>query len=96
MISENRELTISQLCAPENIVPIQNLINDYINEDTMYAKQPIELRNQRNYAVKSGLNGLLDIARMTYKESMEDSYQYVTELGRKVASSSAFFGLTYV
>jgi len=38
-----------------------------INEDTNYAKQPLELRNQRTYAVKSGVNGLLDVARTVYK-----------------------------
>ena len=51
-----------------------------INEDTTYAKQPLELRNQRTYAVKSGVNGLLDVARTTYKEAMEDVYQHANEL----------------
>jgi DNA mismatch repair protein MSH4 len=54
-----------------------------INEDTTYAKQPLELRNQRTYAVKSGVNGLLDVARTTYKEATEDAYQHCTELGRQ-------------
>jgi DNA mismatch repair protein MSH4 len=59
------------------------LINRVINEDTTYAKQPLELRNQRIYAVKSGVNGLLDVARTTYKEASEDTYQHYTELGRE-------------
>ncbi|KAL1654742.1 MutS protein msh4 [Didymella pomorum] len=71
------------LCAPENISPIQDLIDEVINEDTTYAKQPLELRNQRTYAVKSGVNGLLDIARTTYKEATEDAYQHCTELGHE-------------
>ncbi|KAF1965024.1 hypothetical protein BU23DRAFT_520237 [Bimuria novae-zelandiae CBS 107.79] len=74
---------IRELCAPENIVPVHDVINNYINEDTAYAKQPLELRNQRNYAVKSGVNGLLDVARTTYKEAMEDAYQHVTELSEE-------------
>ena len=74
---------ISQLCAPENVAPIQELIDHVINEDTTYARQPLELRNQRIYAVKSGVNGLLDIARTTYKEASEDAYQHCTELGRE-------------
>lgn len=72
----------NQLCAPENTVPIQDLIRSIINEDTTYAKQPLELRNQRTYAVKSGVNGLLDVARTTYKEAMEDAYQHAAELSR--------------
>lgn len=61
---------------------MQDLINSVINEDTIYAKQPLELRNQRTYAVKSGVNGLLDVARTTYKEATEDAYQHSTELSR--------------
>ena len=63
-------------------MPIQALIAEVINEDTTYAKQPLELRNQRTYAVKFGVNGLLDVARTTYKEATEDAYQHSTELGR--------------
>ncbi|KAH3954914.1 hypothetical protein HBH53_014490 [Parastagonospora nodorum] len=74
---------IRELCAPENIAPIQELIDLVINEDTTYAKQPLELRNQRVYAVKSGVNGLLDVARTTYKEASEDAYQHCSELGQE-------------
>ncbi len=65
--------------------PVQEIINRTINEDTTYAKQPLELRNQRTYAVKSGVNGLLDVARTMYKEATEDVYQHFTELGRKLS-----------
>ncbi|KAF2185031.1 hypothetical protein K469DRAFT_577714 [Zopfia rhizophila CBS 207.26] len=74
---------IRELCAPENVVPIQDLIDNVINGDTTYAKQPLELRNQRTYAVKSGVNGLLDVARTTYKEAMEDAYHHSTELNQE-------------
>ncbi|KAJ4312218.1 MutS protein msh4 [Neodidymelliopsis sp. IMI 364377] len=74
---------IREFCAPDNILPIQVLIDKVINKDTAYAKQPLELRNQRTYAVKSGVNGLLDVARTTYKEATEDAYQHCTELGRE-------------
>ncbi|KAF2474591.1 uncharacterized protein BDR25DRAFT_383924 [Lindgomyces ingoldianus] len=72
---------IRELCAPENVIPVQARIDAVINEDTSYAKQPLELRNQRTYAVRSGVNGLLDVARTTYKEAIEDAYQHSTELG---------------
>ncbi|KAF1845858.1 DNA mismatch repair protein muts [Cucurbitaria berberidis CBS 394.84] len=74
---------IRELCAPVNVAPIQEFINRVINEDTTYARQPLELRNQRTYAVKSGVNGLLDVARTTYKEATEDAYQHCTELGQE-------------
>lgn len=71
---------IRELCAPENVAVVQDLIDLVINEDTTYARQPLELRNQRTYAVKSGVNGLLDVARTTYKEATEDAFQHSTEL----------------
>ncbi|KAF2499524.1 hypothetical protein BU16DRAFT_274531 [Lophium mytilinum] len=76
-------VNIRELCAPENVVQVQNLIDAVINENTTYAGQPLELRNQRTYAVKSGVNGLLDVARTTYKEAMEDAYQHSTELSEE-------------
>lgn len=42
----------SQLCAPENYSRVAELITDTLNEDVAYSTQPIELRNQRVYAVK--------------------------------------------
>lgn len=75
---------IPKLCAPENVAPVQEFIGGVINDDTIYAKQPLELRNQRTYAVKSGVNGLLDVARQTYKEATEDAYQHCTELSREI------------
>ncbi|KAL2354274.1 muts domain V-domain-containing protein [Cryomyces antarcticus] len=73
---------IRQFCASENVEPIQEFIDGVINGDTTFASQPLDLRNQRTYAVKSGVNGLLDVARQTYKEAMTDAYQHVTELGQ--------------
>lgn len=73
-------LEIRSLCDAENIEPVQQLVNEVINEDTMYASQPLDLRNQRTYAVRSGVNGLLDVARQTYKESMTDALQHITDL----------------
>ncbi|KAM0701102.1 hypothetical protein Q7P35_011463 [Cladosporium inversicolor] len=74
---------IRNLCSAENIDPVQDLITEALNEDTTYAKQPLDLRNQRTYAVRSGVNGLLDVARQTYKEAMTDALQHITDLGEE-------------
>ncbi|KAI5271768.1 hypothetical protein E4T47_04890 [Aureobasidium subglaciale] len=71
---------IQRNCMPGSIDPIKDLIDEFINEDINYAKQPLELRNQRTYAVKSGVNGLLDVARQTYKEANMDVYELVEQL----------------
>ena len=71
---------IQRICAPETVETVVDLIASTINEDTMYAKQPLDFRNQRTYAVKSGVNGLLDVARQTYKESMTDALQHIADM----------------
>lgn len=74
---------IRNLCSAENIDPVRELITDALNEDTAYAKQPLDLRNQRTYAVRSGVNGLLDVARQTYKEAMTDALQHIIDLAEE-------------
>ena len=68
-------------CGSQELNELVRIINDTINEDTQYCKSPLELRNQRTYAVKSGINGLLDVARTAYKELTEDAYRMVEALG---------------
>lgn len=75
--------TIRGICASGNTDPVQTLIDDVVNEDTTYAAQPLDLRNQRTYAVKSGVNGLLDVARQTYKEAMMDALQHIGDLAEE-------------
>jgi DNA mismatch repair protein MSH4 len=43
---------IRENCGPENINPTMDLIKKFINEDVTYQKTPLDLRNQRTYAVK--------------------------------------------
>ncbi|KAF2759205.1 hypothetical protein EJ05DRAFT_510051 [Pseudovirgaria hyperparasitica] len=76
-------LHICELCAPLNLDPLIQLIDTVINEDTTYSKQPLELRNQRTYAVRSGINGLLDVARQTYKEANDDAYDHAAQLAEE-------------
>jgi DNA mismatch repair protein MSH4 len=74
-------ISIRSICDYENVEPVQDLIDRTINEGTAYAKQPLDFRNQRTYAVKSGVNGLIDVARQTYKEAMTDALQHIAEIG---------------
>lgn len=74
---------IRNLCSPDNIDPVQALISEALNDNATYASQPLDLRNQRTYAVRSGVNGLLDVARQTYKEAMTDALQHIADLGKE-------------
>ncbi|MCJ1356506.1 MAG: MutS protein msh4 [Icmadophila ericetorum] len=75
--------SIRQLCAPEMIAAVRTLIDNAINEDVTYQSKPLDLRNQRTYAVKSGVNGLLDVARQTYDEACSDAAELCQELSQE-------------
>lgn len=67
----------------ENIDASLDLINDYINEDCMWVNKPVELRNQKCYAVKVGHNGLLDASRQLYKSLIDEILKHIEELSEK-------------
>ncbi|KAH9888294.1 muts domain V-domain-containing protein [Xylariomycetidae sp. FL2044] len=71
---------IRDICRPEITQPVAELIAATINDDVTVMKTPLEMRNQRTYAVKSGVHGLLDVARQTYKEATEDAIQHIDEM----------------
>ncbi|KAI1105460.1 DNA mismatch repair protein-like protein MutS [Jackrogersella minutella] len=73
---------IREICRPELTQPVTDLIANTINEDVTAMKSPLDMRNQRTYAVKSGVHGLLDVARQTYKEATEDVHQHVEDINR--------------
>ncbi|KAI1335601.1 muts domain V-domain-containing protein [Xylariaceae sp. FL0016] len=79
---------IREICRPELIHPVVNLIAETINDDVTAMKTPLDRRHQRTYAVKSGVHGLLDVARQTYKEATEDVIQLVEELNNELEISS--------
>jgi len=51
-------LGIRENLRPENIEPTLQLIKEVINEDVTFQKTPLDLRNQRTYAVKVLRQGL--------------------------------------
>ncbi|EEQ92618.2 DNA mismatch repair protein MSH4 [Blastomyces dermatitidis ER-3] len=74
-------LAIRNLCAPQEYDTIVDMINATLNEDVTYQSRPLDLRNQRTYAVKAGINSLLDVARQTYKEANDDVVALAAQLG---------------
>jgi DNA mismatch repair protein MSH4 len=76
---------IRELCRPEISGRILRMIRQTIEADVTYTKTPLDMRNQRTFAVKAGINGMLDVARQTYKELTEEIHQHVDELNRKAS-----------
>ncbi|CAG8463257.1 4619_t:CDS:10 [Acaulospora morrowiae] len=70
-------VAIRKLLSDPKLTIFEERINEVINEDITYQKSSLGLRNQRCYAVKAGFNGLLDVARQTYKETVNDIYELV-------------------
>ncbi|KAH8815411.1 DNA mismatch repair protein-like protein MutS [Xylogone sp. PMI_703] len=76
-------IAVRENCRPQYIAAAIELINEVINEDVTSQQTPLGLRNQRTYAVKSGVNGLLDVARQTFKEATEDVHQHITDINEE-------------
>ncbi|UQC86116.1 MutS domain V [Colletotrichum lupini] len=74
---------IRDLCQPELTAAARELVYQNIHEDVHYVKSALDLRNQRTFAVKPGINGLLDVARQAYKENTDDVHKHVEELNRE-------------
>jgi DNA mismatch repair protein MSH4 len=72
-----------QLCAAENYSEVEDLVKYALNDDVSFVTQPAELRNQRVFAIRVGVNGFLDVARTTYKEINQDVHDMTTELGEE-------------
>ncbi|KAF5513258.1 MutS protein-like protein 4 [Colletotrichum fructicola] len=71
---------IRDLFRPEMIAPLRTLIYETIHEDVTHTKKALDQRNQRAFAVKAGVNGLLDVARQAYKENTEDVHKHVDQV----------------
>ncbi|OQE41953.1 hypothetical protein PENCOP_c004G03976 [Penicillium coprophilum] len=54
-------LTIRELCAPDGHRSIEELIDTTLNEHVAYQSKPLDLRNQRIYCVKAGVNRNCDM-----------------------------------
>ncbi|KAL5690981.1 hypothetical protein EMGR_007416 [Emarellia grisea] len=73
-------MTIRELCGPAGHRAIEQLIEETLNEHVTYQTKPLDLRNQRIYCVRAGVNSLLDVARQTYKEANVDAADLVAKV----------------
>ncbi|KAI9321902.1 muts domain V-domain-containing protein [Dichotomocladium elegans] len=71
--------SILEILSYPKIDDFRELIQGTIHEDVGIQTTSLGIRHQRCYAIKAGVNGLLDVARQTYKETMEDIYELANE-----------------
>eukprot|EP01119_Soliformovum_irregulare_P017774 TRINITY_DN5333_c0_g1_i3.p2 TRINITY_DN5333_c0_g1~~TRINITY_DN5333_c0_g1_i3.p2 ORF type:complete len:554 (-),score=161.96 TRINITY_DN5333_c0_g1_i3:2031-3692(-) len=55
-----------------SLLTLHQDIEAILNQDTQYSKSTYHMRMQQCFAVKMGINPLLDVARKTYTETIED------------------------
>ncbi|XP_027047285.1 mutS protein homolog 4-like [Pocillopora damicornis] len=62
---------------------IMEKIQTVIHDDTRYQKGTLNMRTQKCFAVKPHINGLLDVARRTYTEIVDDITEMIKQLGER-------------
>ncbi|XP_033642505.1 mutS protein homolog 4-like [Asterias rubens] len=58
-------------------------LHTVINDGTRYQKGTLNMRTQKCFAVKPNINGLLDVARRTYTEIVDDIADLIVQLGEQ-------------
>ncbi|XP_022957703.1 DNA mismatch repair protein MSH4 [Cucurbita moschata] len=61
----------NSVCENEKFATIRRRIGEVIDEDVLHARVPFIARTQQCFAVKAGIDGLLDIARRTFCDTSE-------------------------
>ncbi|KAG6002884.1 hypothetical protein E4U21_002706 [Claviceps maximensis] len=79
-------LKIRDICDPSVSGPILLSIKTIIEEDVTVMSSPLDMRNARTFAVKAGINGMLDVARQTYKELTEEIHLHVQDIEKDVGT----------
>ncbi|XP_047340706.1 DNA mismatch repair protein MSH4 [Impatiens glandulifera] len=59
------------VCENEKYATIRKKIGEVIDEDVLHARVPFVARTQQCFAVKAGIDGLLDIARRSFCDTSE-------------------------
>ncbi|XP_019619725.1 PREDICTED: mutS protein homolog 4-like [Branchiostoma belcheri] len=62
---------------------IMEKIQTVIHDDTRYQRGSLNMRTQKCFAVRPNINGLLDVARRTYTEIVDDIAEMIRQLGEK-------------
>ncbi|XP_063943830.1 DNA mismatch repair protein MSH4 isoform X3 [Daucus carota subsp. sativus] len=61
----------NSVCENEKYASIKKRIGEEIDEDVLHARVPFVARTQQCFAVKAGIDGMLDIARRTFCDTSE-------------------------
>lgn len=83
-VSSHLLVQVKQILEHENVQHLLAIINEYIRDDCQWANSSTELANQRANAIKSGVNGLLDVSRRIREALLEEVSELVAKLSEKL------------
>ncbi len=66
---------LDNIRAPQLKIIERDVIGPIITDSSKYSKGSSSLKNQECFAVKSGIDGMLDLARHTYSQCVQDIHQ---------------------
>lgn len=81
-------LEISNVFNTFDLDSLTSIIESYLESDCYWARNNIELQNQRIYSIKKGQNGLLDTLREVYKRLTDEILQYISDFSREMRIES--------
>ncbi|KAI6707368.1 hypothetical protein NL676_010330 [Syzygium grande] len=67
------------VCENQKYAAIRKRIGEVIDEDVLHARVPFVARTQQCFAVKAGIDGLLDIARRSFCDTSEAIHNLATK-----------------
>ncbi|XP_030467620.1 DNA mismatch repair protein MSH4 [Syzygium oleosum] len=67
------------VCENQKYAAIRKRIGEVIDEDVLHARVPFVARTQQCFAVKTGIDGLLDIARRSFCDTSEAIHNLATK-----------------
>jgi hypothetical protein len=77
-VATNSTILFSEMlkhCEDPSLKNMDSAINQLLNESTTFSKSSIIMKQQECFAIRNGLNGLLDVTRATYTQLVEDIYE---------------------
>ncbi|XP_054717327.1 mutS protein homolog 4-like [Uloborus diversus] len=75
--------TYFKALSDEQFLELQEKINVVIHSDTRWQRGVLNMHMQKCFAVKSNINGLLDVARRAYSESVNDIMEITKQLEKQ-------------
>ncbi|XP_063876509.1 mutS protein homolog 4-like isoform X2 [Scylla paramamosain] len=76
-------VSIRETLGREELQALLEVLRGVLHEDARLVKGAAAMRTLRCYAIRSGVNGLLDVARKIYSEIIDDITESVTAVGKQ-------------